>query len=308
MLVRQTEGKVRLLRFLPDGRRLVVVVEQSDLQMRFSILDTTSGDSIPLAMPGFKCENWHHRYVYPNMTAVHPAGEIVYIAFAGQLASFATSDGSVRPVPEVDMAHQVVISPRGDRLLVAGHPNHHQSMSPTVTAYDTGADKTTLLWRKEMPQGFHNLAGFLPDGERFVNVENVVKIRHVDDGRELASSRHKIFGHAQPRVSEDGRLLTVLGQSSMYIVDLSSLANPRRIKGSSDFGNFVSSAIHPSNGTMAVIHGGPTLLKIYSLSTLKQLQVYKWKVGELCTVDFSPDGMTGAVGSQDGRIVVWDVE
>ena len=41
MLVRQTEGKVRLLRFLPDGRRLVVVAEQSDSQMRFSILENT---------------------------------------------------------------------------------------------------------------------------------------------------------------------------------------------------------------------------------------------------------------------------
>ena len=32
MLVRQTEGKVRLLRFLPDGRRVVVVAEQSEGQ------------------------------------------------------------------------------------------------------------------------------------------------------------------------------------------------------------------------------------------------------------------------------------
>jgi hypothetical protein len=52
MLVRQTEGKIRLLRFLPDGRRLVVVAEHSDSQMRFSILDTATGDSIPLPMPG----------------------------------------------------------------------------------------------------------------------------------------------------------------------------------------------------------------------------------------------------------------
>jgi WD40 repeat protein len=229
----------------------------------------------------------------------------VTIAFAGHLASFATSDGKVRPTPEVGKVSQALVSPRGDRLLVAEHLNH---IYQAVTAFDISSGKATLLWRMEMTDVFHTVAGFLPDGERFVSVENVVKIRHVDDGRELASSRHKIFGHAQPRVSEDGRLLSVLGQSSMYIVDLSSLANPRRIKGSSDFGNFVSSAIHPSNGTMAVIHGGPTLLKIYSLSTLKQLQVYKWKVGELCTVDFSPDGMTGAVGSQDGRIVVWDVE
>ena len=304
MLVRQTEGKIRLLRFLPDGRRLVVVAEHSDSQMRFSILDTATGDSIPLPMSGGKFENWY-LVGYPNLIAIHPTGESVTIAFAGHLASFATSDGKVRPTPEVGKVSQALVSPRGDRLLVAEHLNH---IYQAVTAFDISSGKATLLWRMEMTDVFHTVAGFLPDGERFVCVEDVARIRHVEDGRSLAATRHKISGHNQPRISRDGRHLSVLGYGNMYVVDLETLAKPGKIKGSGNFGNFVSSAIHPSNGTMAVIHGGPTLLKIYSLETLEQVQVMKWKVGPLGAVDYSPDGLLGAVGSEDGRIVVWDVE
>jgi hypothetical protein len=33
-----------------------------------------------------------------------------------------------------------------------------------------------------------------------------------------------------------------------------------------------------------------------------------WGIGELYSVAFAPDGMTGAVGGEGGQVVVWDVE
>ena len=59
---------------------------------------------------------------------------------------------------------------------------------------------------------------------------------------------------------------------------------------------------------MAVIHGGPTLVKVYDLGTLKQIHKWTWKLGPLRSVAYSPDGTVGAAGSDDGRIVVWDVD
>lgn len=72
--------------------------------------------------------------------------------------------------------------------------------------------------------------------------------------------------------------------------------------------HFVSFAFHPDGRTLAVIHGGPTLLKVYDLATLRLARTYRWKLGPLGAVTFSPDGMRGAVGSRDGRILLWDVD
>jgi WD40 repeat protein len=159
-----------------------------------------------------------------------------------------------------------------------------------------------------VPGGFRTLAGFLPDGNRFVTVEDVVRIRRVADGEVLASGRHKIAGAAQPHVSADGKFLGTFGYTSMYVVDLETFAKPRRISGTGSFGNFVSFAFRPDSRSMAVIHGGPTLVKNYDLATLAQTHIFKWKLGPLGALTFSPDGLLGAAGSADGRIVLWDVD
>jgi WD40 repeat protein len=59
---------------------------------------------------------------------------------------------------------------------------------------------------------------------------------------------------------------------------------------------------------VAVIHGGPTLVKEYDLSTLERVWTWQWKLGPLQSVAYSPDGNLGAAGSRDGRIVLWDVD
>jgi WD40 repeat protein len=94
----------------------------------------------------------------------------------------------------------------------------------------------------------------------------------------------------------------------MYVWDLTTLAEPGKIGGSGNFGDFRSCAIHPNGKTMAVIHGGPTLVKVYDLGTLKQVHKWTWKLGPLRSVAYSPDGTLGAAGSDDGRVVVWDVD
>jgi WD40 repeat protein len=246
---------------------------------------------------------WRNSGLEGNAVAVHPTGEWCYIAWGGQLFSFRAADGSRRPVPEGVTAHQVILSPPGDRLLAADLERRQ------LTALTLDASGGTVVWRRPLPWGFWQLAGFLPDGERFLTVsERAVRVRTFATDDEQASVRYP-GGHAyQPQLSPDGRHLGVIGYGSMYLFGTDPLGKARRITSSRTFGNFVSFAFHPDGRTLAVIHGGPTLVKIYDLGTLRLVRKYNWKLGPLGCVTFSPDGMLGTAGSRDGRIVLWDVE
>jgi len=65
-------------------------------------------------------------------------------------------------------------------------------------------------------------------------------------------------------------------------------------------------AVHPNgslacvrnNGTVCVWNAGPFTLK----------DVFEWKVGKLVSVAFAPDGTIGAAGTEDGQVVLWDVD
>ena len=58
------------------------------------------------------------------------------------------------------------------------------------------------------------LLRFLPDGERFVTVEDVVRVRSFATQEEVATGRHKPVGSQQPQISPDGRYLWVIGYHS----------------------------------------------------------------------------------------------
>jgi WD40 repeat protein len=297
-------GDVVLLRFLPDSRRLVVGMADEQGKVTFGVLALPGGERVTLNVPQANLNSWWYQAWYGNAIVVHPSGEACYIAWAGRLYAFRTADGASMPVPEGVEANQVVLSPGGDRLLAA-HRTDSQRQLFAVTASPGGG---AVVWQKALPPEFAQVAGFLPDGERFVTVDGAVRIRSFATGDELAASRAKPVGAQQPQVSRDGRHLGLIGYASMYFWDLTTLEKPRKISGSSNFGDFRSFAFHPGGKTVAVIHGGPTLVKVYDLSTLKQVQVWKWKLGPLQSVAFSPDGNLGAAGSVGGRIVVWDVD
>jgi WD40 repeat protein len=304
MRVLEVGGDVFLLRFLPDSRRLVVGTADEAQNVTLAVLALPDGERVPLPVPRANLISWWHYAGYGNMLAGTPGGEVCYVAWAGHLYAFRTADGTSLPVPGEVQAHQVVLSPDGDRLLAA----HYTQEKRQCFAVTTGPNGGSVVWRKTVPPEFVQLAGFLPDGERFVTVDGAVRIRSFDTGEPLAASRARPMGAGQPEISRDGHHLGLVGYGNMYFWDLTGLEKPRKIGGSSNFGDFRSFAFHPDGRTVAIIHGGPTLVKVYELATLKRVQTWKWKLGPLRSVAYSPCGDLGAAGSQDGRIVVWDVD
>lgn len=304
MQVLEVGDGVVQLRFFPDGRRLLVGTATDKGVVQFDILSLSGGQRLRLPLPLLDVNSWHSTG-HGNAAAVHPSGEWCYVAWGSRLFSFWTKDGSARPTPAGIRANHAFLSPRGDRLVASQGINLGQPQLSTMTVGTAG---DAVLWAKVPTQSCRQLAGFLPDGERFVTLDDTVSIRAFATGEDRAVCRYKSAGWAHPQVSPDGRHLGLVGYGSMYVYDLDTLAKPRRISSGSNFGNFVGFAFHPDGRTLAVIHGGPTLVKLYDVETLKLTAKFNWKLGPLGCVAFSPDGMLGAAGSPDGRIVVWDVD
>jgi WD40 repeat protein len=305
MRVLEIGQPVFLLRFLPDSQRIVVGTHgpYPEAEVAFDVLSFPTGERVRLDVPGAKINSWFNTAWSGNAIAVHPSGESCYIAWDDKLYAFGTSDGRPLPVPRGVRANQVALSADGERLLAA------YRFRPGSELYGGWPGlKKGRPWQIELSERFDTLAGFLPDGDRFVTIENVVRIRSFEKGRELTAGRSRVFAAHQPQISTDGRYLAALGYGNMYVWDLTTLAKPGKIGGTASFGDFRSCAIHPNGKTMAVIHGGPTLVKVYDLGTLKQVHKWTWKVGPLRSVAYSPDGTLGAAGSDDGRVVVWDVD
>lgn len=311
-------GGVAILRFLPDGRRLlagvttdpardrpVTAARLEQVTVRFAVLPIAGGDPVWLDLPPLPLTAWWYAAENGNAVAIHPDGDRCWVAWSDGLYACQTAEGKqlqgVAGVP----AHHVACSPDGKRVLAANRPHNGQRWLTTITV----AHHESMLGQRPLPNAFRHLVGFLPDGERIVVLDgDRVCARTVGSDDNLASAKYPSRLAYYPTISPDGRLLGVAGYSSFYLYDLPGLDKPRTLgtgRASADVRGF---AFHPDGQTLAIILGAPTLVKLYDLKTLKPKAKLDWKLGPLRSVAFSPDGTLGAAGSDDGRIVVWDVD
>lgn len=65
-------------------------------------------------------------------------------------------------------------------------------------------------------------------------------------------------------------------------------------------------AVHP-NGTVACSRNNGAVC-FWNLEKYELMRTLDWKLGKLVSVAFSPDGSLGAAGTEDGQVVVWDVD
>jgi WD40 repeat protein len=66
-------------------------------------------------------------------------------------------------------------------------------------------------------------------------------------------------------------------------------------------------AFHPSGRFLAAT-SNDTTVKLYDTTTWRVSTTLAWQIGRLRCVAFSPDGCRAAVGSDQGRILIWDVD
>ncbi|MFO0930560.1 MAG: hypothetical protein U0736_26605 [Gemmataceae bacterium] len=292
---------ITTLRFTADGQRLVVGwwTPEEGLHLELCSFD---GERFPVPLPAW------YGMTYGRPITVHPVRDIVYVAWGEWVHSFRTTEAAVVPCPTLGQANQMIVSADGTRVVLAQIVYADRAIHYQVQGVSVAPTGHRVDWDRTLVAPFA-LGGFLPDGERFLTVDDgAVRLRAFATGEELTARRYPTYNINDPQLSPDGRHLGIIGYSTMYLYDVPALGKPRKFASTRSFGDFRSFAFHPDGRTLAVIHGGPTLVKLYDVDTLKLRAKYSWKVGALQAVAFSPDGMLGAAGGEEGRVVLWDVD
>ncbi|QJW97470.1 WD40 repeat domain-containing protein [Frigoriglobus tundricola] len=65
-------------------------------------------------------------------------------------------------------------------------------------------------------------------------------------------------------------------------------------------------AVHPRGPVACARTNGTVTLG--DADTREPFRTLDWKAGKLVSVAFAPDGALGAAGTEDGKIIVWDVD
>lgn len=109
---------------------------------------------------------------------------------------------------------------------------------------------------------------------------------------------------SRPTLAVSESLLAVSAGGSIEVLDLKSadllwsLPDDPKVR--------TSLAFSPDGQTLAVASGQS--VSLYESFRGIRLAGYSWNIGQLGAVAFAPDGLTCAVGGEEGRIVIWDLD
>lgn len=92
----------------------------------------------------------------------------------------------------------------------------------------------------------------------------------------------------------------------VYETSISPPKSPISIEGR-EGSTFIDAAFHPTGRYFAATTNDG-MVTLYDPTSWESTATYSWNIGRLRSVAFSPDGTLAAVGSNTGKIVVWDVD
>lgn len=235
---------------------------------------------------------------------------VIDVGTAGTVASVPTSPGLGRS--------EFALSADGARLIVSSSRNQ----CGAVECFAVGPELAfRRLWVEGPPHAFlwFDAVAITPDGRRAAAVRRFsfsglggrpylgVSVRSAETGKELfvnsvdpASPVHQLAFTA-----DGAKLLVRTDDRTVAMFDAATgaaageLVHPRR--------PYVTAiAVHP-RGPVACARTDGTVT-FWDAAKCAQLRTLDWKAGKLVSVAFSPDGALAAAGTEDGKVVVWDVD
>jgi WD40 repeat protein len=212
---------------------------------------------------------------------------------------------------------ELALAPDGTRLLVCeNHPNALQAADGAITYYAVGAQfDLTALWSTGEESVSISHPVFNPDGARFAVTASDLAGVHVKHAVQFRDPTGKLLVTIPADPAEPVRQLAFTADGSKLLVRAESrtvrlfdaatggaageLVHPRR--------PYVTAlAVHP-RGPVACARTDGTVT-FWDAQKREQLRTLDWKAGKLVSVAFAPDGALAAAGTEDGKVIVWDVD
>jgi len=223
-----------------------------------------------------------------------------------------------------------IVSPAGDRVLTRGHhyrsrgyhPEHRNFLLSYRLPLRQPAEAEWKATIRPLPNEFSAdlwWYRFDPSGKRVLTIEAgsylprakqpwTARWRSTTSGKAIGQPiRITGLGLNGMDLAVGGTRLLGCDSATIFSFDLSNpdhkptrTTNPTRK-------HFTGLAVHP-DGRRVFASNNDGTVREYDAVTLQELRAYDWKVGKLTCVAVAPDGMTAAVGSDTGKVVVWDLE
>jgi WD40 repeat protein len=199
----------------------------------------------------------------------------------------------------------LVVSPDGKTVAAAG--GGWATTSETVSLWEVG-DKPFNVKRLD-PVGQHDTQigalAFDPKGRWLASgsADNTARVWELATGKCLHNFKFRTWVQGL-RFSPDGSLLAVAAGASISLFDTATGAVVAKL--TSHKKKSMSVAFSPSGRTLVSGSFDGTVC-CWDVPTRKARAVYRWKIGQVEAVAFSPDGMTAAAGGH-ADIVIWDID
>ncbi|WP_439620614.1 WD40 repeat domain-containing protein [Gemmata sp.] len=303
MLVWKAHDKrVRALAFSPDGTRIATTAGTSnavwlwDAPTGRAAGRLSGGSSMPVCGIAF----------FPD--GKHLAGNSGYGGI--RVWNAATSEVVADLYNHTSTPDTVAVSADGSRLVstTAGGLAAWTDATRPTGGTPRSPDRTVSLGHPGVP-----LIGFSPGGNYFavagwylhlhpVTIPNDTELRQFRDPTPKSPMGASVSGFAFTR--DDSRMALVLGHRAVVWTPADLESSPVLIPG---HGKSVKGVGFLPDGNVLTA-GLDGTARVWDASTGREVRSFNWGVGKVWVAAVSPDGALCAAGSEDGHVVVWDVD
>jgi WD40 repeat protein len=297
LILRTCRQKIEQLAFSPDNRGFAAVGR--------------SGAYWWPALDGSQGRKLAERTWGRSNLGFDPSGEYLAVSSATTVNLYHLTDGSSRPSLRLHSGIWVAASPTEPVFVFC------TQVTAPIEAWRLSADGSVARMWSAKPAGPTSPPVFSPDGTWFVQFEFLgwqaeghsfrLVVRQPHTGGVIRAVGVRTFPWGVPAISTDGERIAVGHEKHLFICGLAAdvplLADIRN----DSLKHFTGVAFHPSGQFLAAT-SNDTTVKLYDTATWQLARTFTWNVGRLRSVAFSPDGTRAAVGSDTGKVVVWDVD
>ncbi len=250
--------------------------------------------------------------------AFHPRLPLAFAVIGRSFWSLVHTEGAMALRDELcTHTDRFALSPDGSAAVVSGRFDLNLSGN-RLRMFDVSGDGLVTSRWADPPEGAGNLHGgltWVPGTERFAvaeltgnypNQRALITLRDTATGGIVATRDRAGPTDNDLAASPDGTLIAATGATISIWPRADLTLSPHVIRNDGKK-HFTGIAFHPSGRVLAAT-SNDTTVKLYDTTTWGTARTFTWDIGRMRSIAFSPDGTLAAVGSDSGKVVVWDVD